>query len=162
MKLVKYNDPILTEPIEEYNVLNTDTAKIAWELGQAMVEYGGIGLAANQVGLKVRAFAIATNPIKVMFNPVIVDYSDETVTLEESCLSYPGLVVKVTRPIHVRVRYTLPNNDTLTEKFTGMTARIIQHEIEHLEGKRFFDVVDWYEKEKTLRWFKKMKRETYG
>ena len=66
--------------------------------------------------------------------------------------------MKVTRPKSIKIRYTLPNKETKTDKFTGMTARIIQHEIEHLDGKRFFDVVDWWEREKVKKWFKQAKR----
>lgn len=157
--LVKHNDPILTEEIEDFDFLNTSVnpSEFARTLADAMINYGGVGLAANQIGHKIRAFAMAANPIMVWYNPIIVDFSEETVTLEEACLSYPGLIVNVTRPKTIKARYTLPNEITETKVYTGMTARIIQHEIEHLDGKRFFDVVDWYEKEKVKRWMKKVK-----
>lgn len=155
--LVHWKDPVLFEEVEELDFLNTtvDPIEFAKLLAKTMIDSGGIGLAANQIGYKVRAFAMASQPILVMYNPVIVDYSDEVVELEEGCLTYPGLIVKVTRPRTIKVRYTLPNGLTETKPYTGMTARIIQHEIEHLDGKRFFDVVDWYEKEKVKRWMKK-------
>jgi peptide deformylase len=156
MILVDYNDPILTTPIPQFDFNNTDIdiAQFSVDLVNCMKEYGGVGLAANQIGKSVRAFAIMTNPIIVMFNPEIIDYTEETTTLEEACLSYPGLIVKVTRPKSIKVRFTLPNQETRTEKYTGMTARIILHELDHLDGKRFFDVVDWYEKEKVKRWYR--------
>lgn len=157
--LVHYNDPILTEEIEEFDFLNTneDPIEIAQSLAKEMATYGGIGLAANQIGRRVRAFVIASNPMLVMFNPNIIDYSEETVELEEACLSYPNLVVKVNRPKTIKIRFTLPNNVTETKVYTGMTARIIQHELEHLNGKRFFDTVEWYEKEKVKRWLRTRK-----
>jgi peptide deformylase len=161
MKLVPYTDPILKEIIPDFDVLNNSEKAVdfAWHLAQFMIESGGIGLAANQIGERIRAFALASNPIIVMYNPVIVDFTmEDLVTLEESCLSYPGLIVKVTRPKSIKIRYTLPNGEVKTDKFTGITARVIQHEMEHLDGKRFFDNVEWWESEKVKKWMKKAKR----
>jgi len=159
MKLVKYNDPILREVIEPFDFDNpsVEPNQFAIDLVKAMHEYGGVGLAANQVGHRVRAFAMNAQPNIVCFNPIVVDYSEESVELEEGCLTYPGLIVFVNRPRHIKVRFTLPNGETRTERYTGITARIFQHELEHLEGKRFFDQVNWYDKERVKRWMKKRK-----
>jgi peptide deformylase len=75
----------------------------------------------------------------VMYNPRIVDLSDEIISLDEACLSFPGLSAKVKRPNGLRVRYELPNGVTETKRFTGMTARVVQHENDHLNGVLFFD-----------------------
>lgn len=160
--LVHYSDPVLTERTQDFNfhVPPFNPVQFADHLAQVMMKESGIGLAANQLGYSYRVCAIATNPILVMFNPRIVDFSDETFELEEGCLTYPGLIVKVTRPKSIRVRFTYPNGMTETNKYTGMTARIIQHEVEHLDGGKFYDGVSWYEKEKVKRWFKKEKRNT--
>lgn len=158
MSLVSYNDPILVTPCEEFNFNTDDSMDITKKLVDAMIAYEGIGLAANQIGISKRVFAVLSNPILVFFNPVIVDYSDEIATLEESCLSYPGLIVKVTRPKHIEVKFYLPNGELREEKYTGMTARVIQHEMQHINGERFYDNLDWYEKEKVKRWKKKQLR----
>lgn len=160
--LVSHKDPILREKLEDLDFVNTDVDPIEFAkiLAEKMVEYGGVGLAANQIGKRIRAFALASNPVIVMYNPQILDYSTEVITLEEGCLTYPGLIVKVTRPKSIKIRFTLPNGETQTQKYTGITARIIQHEIEHLDGQLFFDNVDWYEKEKYKRWVKHQKRKT--
>jgi peptide deformylase len=157
--LVHYKDPILTEPVKAY-VFTTPEESIAYakELVETMLEHEGIGLAANQIGDPYAVFCVASNPVIVCFNPFILDFSSESVTLEEGCLTYPGLVVNVTRPKHIKLRYTQPNGETVTQTYTGLTARIIQHEMEHLNGQRFFDHTDWYGKEKTKRWFKKRKK----
>lgn len=160
LQLVKYNDPILTQPTKLFDFKNPpfDPAEFAESLAQLMIIKDGLGLAANQVGQPYRIFAIAIEPAHVCFNPEVLDYSEESVTLEEGCLSYPGLIVKVTRPKSIKVRFTHPNGETVTKTYTGMTARIMLHEIQHLDGERFFDQVNWYEKEKVKKYFKKLKR----
>jgi peptide deformylase len=69
-----------------------------------MLYNDGLGLSANQIGLPYRAFAIKAEKIIVCFNPRIVDYSEETIYLEEGCLSYPNLYIKVKRPKKIKIR----------------------------------------------------------
>ncbi len=114
---------------------------LARDLTECMLEFNGLGLAANQVGLPYRVFTIKANPVLVCFNPRIVDSTTETVKLEEGCLTFPNLVLKVSRPKSIRCRFTLPNGYTDTYKYTGMTARIFQHEFDHLEGRLFTERV---------------------
>ncbi|MGW8180727.1 MAG: peptide deformylase, partial [bacterium] len=71
----------------------------------------------NQIGERVRAFVIKSNPVIVMFNPSIVSFSEEEDTQEEGCLSIPNLRVKVKRPFSVMIRFTLPNGQTDTREF---------------------------------------------
>jgi peptide deformylase len=121
-----------------------------------MYDCNGIGLAANQVGVPYRIFAMRGAPENfVCFNPRIVQPSAEQISLEEGCLSFPGLVVKVKRPRHVRVRFTTPNGDTRTETFIGMSARIFQHEMDHLEGRLYFNQVSRYHREAALKKWKR-------
>ena len=121
-----------------------------------MYESNGVGLAANQVGVPYRIFAMRGSPENfVCFNPKIVQPSEQEVVLEESCLSYPGLIVKVKRPQHVRVRFAMPNGEIRTDTFTGMTARIFQHEMDHLDGIKYFNLANKYHREQA---FKKWKR----
>lgn len=155
LNLVPYDDPILTTPTEEFDFRNppVDPAELAQSMADIMTINGGIGLAANQVGFPYRMFVMATNPVFACFNPEIIDYSEEAVSLEEGCLSYPGLVVKVARPKSCKIRFIHPNGEPDTRTYTGMTARIVLHEIQHLDGERYIDTVDgWYEKEKVKRW----------
>lgn len=163
LTLVKYDDPILVTETKKFDFIDppVDPIELAKSMAEFMTIKNGIGLAANQVGYPYRVFVIRTEPILACFNPEVVDYSSEAVTLEEGCLSYPGLIVKVTRPKSIKIRYTQPNGETLTKTFTGMTARIILHEIQHLDGERFFDRVEWYETEKAKRWIKKAKKNQF-
>lgn len=142
-ELVEQTDPVLhtatprfdfsnppIHPVELYNIL-----------GNKLKEYDGLGLAAPQLGLPYNFFVIRSDPIQGFFNAKIVDTSDEQVILEEGCLSYPGLVLKVKRPKLVRIRFADPEGTIKTLKFQDMTARIVQHELDHVEGVVFTDRV---------------------
>lgn len=135
-EVLNYNSEILKEeiPIFDFNNPSIDPIQLSHDLAETMISSNGMGLAANQIGLRVRAFAIKSNPIIVCFNPKIVAYGDDQVFLEEGCLSSPGLIIKIKRPDVIRLRYTEPNGNILTKKFQGLTARIIQHEVDHLDG----------------------------
>ncbi len=141
MELVPYTDPILITPCEPFDFENPpfDPIEFSKELVVTMRDKGGIGLAANQVGKPYQIFSIRTDPNKVMFNPRLVMLSTEKIVLDEACLSTPGLTLPIERSRHIRIRYQQPNGETLSESFTGITARIIQHEMMHLEGKMFFE-----------------------
>lgn len=135
-KLVPSNDPILKQSVVPFDFSNppTDPIQLAHDLAETMIENNGLGLSANQMGLPYRAFAIKAEKIIVCFNPRIVDYSEETIYLEEGCLSYPNLYIKVKRPRKIKIRYTEPNGNVVTKQFDGLTARVIQHEYDHMEG----------------------------
>jgi peptide deformylase len=72
-----------------------------------------------------------------MFNPTIADVSEKEVTLEEGCLTYPNLFIKIKRPMLVRIRYTDSFGESHTDKFTGISARCVLHEMDHLDGANF-------------------------
>lgn len=135
-ELVKPNDPILREKLPRFDFRNPpmDPVELAYTLCDTMIHNNGQGLAANQIGLPYRVFAIKSNPMLVCFNPVIVDTSQRKAKMEEGCLSYPGLIVKVERPDGIKVRYAEPTGVVVTKKFIGMTSRIFQHELDHLNG----------------------------
>lgn len=120
-----FNNPIMN-PVELYN-----------DLGETMIENDGMGLSANQIGIRTQAFVIRAEEVIGVFNPKIVHYSEEMVYLEEGCLSYPNLFVKIKRPRFIRVRFTHPDGVTETRKFDGITARVFQHEYDHLNGTLF-------------------------
>ena len=158
MELVKHTDPILTTPCKPFDFQNPpfDPVEFSHELVKFMYDNNGIGLAANQVGVPYRVFSMRGSPENfVCFNPKIVQPSEMMVTLEEGCLSYSGLIVKVKRPQHIRVRFQTPNGETLTKQFTGMTARIFQHEYDHLEGILYFNRASRYHREVAIKKWKR-------
>lgn len=140
--LVDKNDPILVTPAKQFDFLSPifEPIEFSQKLVKFLYDNNGIGLAANQIGIPYSIFAMRGHPENfVCFNPKIVWTSEAMVELEEGCLTYPGLLLKIKRPQHIRVRFYTPNGDIKTEKYTGITARIFQHECEHLQGKRFID-----------------------
>jgi peptide deformylase len=147
MELIKSNDPRLKEMCSEFDfetgyMMEDGTvlqAKDLYELlRDKLVEHKGVGLSAPQLGIMTRVFVIgnpdAPNEIIGVFNPLIVDYDEETVVYEEGCVSYPGLFIKIKRPRGIRVRYRGWNGEAGTTRYEGYTARVFQHEYDHLNG----------------------------
>ena len=135
-----------------------DPSDISKELITTMEKSNGIGLAANQVGIPTRAFAIATEPAEVIFNPVITYESDEQENMDEGCLSYPGVFIKVRRARDVRLRFQNMHGEMQTRKFTGNAARVCLHEIDHLDGVEYFKRAHQVNLERFKRKWEKMKR----
>lgn len=159
-ELIDCNDPILRNAIDTFDFADppTDPIELAHALAQTMIANNGLGLSANQIGLPYRVFAMTGDPITVCFNPRIVDVSEETIVLEEGCLSFPGLFVKIKRPKRIKVRYTEPNGNTVTKTFDGMTARIFQHELDHLNGIRYIERANKIHLEQARKAAKKAQR----
>jgi peptide deformylase len=131
-----------------------DAHVVGKEMIAFMYEKGGIGLAANQIGLKHRMFVMRGHPDRgdfIIINPRIVNTSQEWVLLEESCLSFPGLIVKIKRPRHCRIRFQVVGGGIFTEQFTGITARCVQHEIDHLNGHLFYQRANKYYRDVAFR-----------
>jgi peptide deformylase len=102
-------------------------------------DVGGVGIAAPQVGITRRVILVQRfdkegEPFEAYFNPVIVSSSTETVTRDEGCLSIPGCRGPVERPDVIEIRYIHPEGNEVNETVQGFTARIFQHEIDHLNG----------------------------
>jgi peptide deformylase len=153
------NDMLRSE-MPEFDFSNPikDPSDLSKELITTMEKGGGIGLAANQVGIPTRAFAIATEPAEVIFNPKITYASDELENMDEGCLSYPGVYIKVKRSKDVRIKYQNLHGEIQTRKFTGTAARVAQHEIDHLDGIEYFRRAHAINLERFKRKWEKMKR----
>ena len=141
MKIAPYTDDML----KEFKI--EDRKELSKKMYASMVKYGGIGLSCNQVGLPFRMFVMGGHPqieegkVRNCFNPVIKDLSEETVLMKEGCLSYPFLFLSISRPKWVNVQYSDENGETVEEYLHGMSARIFQHENEHMNGYVFTDLV---------------------
>jgi peptide deformylase len=151
-QLVSSGSPILRTPTVLFDFINPplDPQQLAEDMIAVMSEHKGIGLAANQVGLPYRMFVLLGSPYAI-FNPKVVWQSEDYTLEPESCLSFPGLVVKVKRPKEIRVRYQNINGGTETQKFQNMTAKCIMHEIEHLDGKLFYNSANRVHREVAMR-----------
>jgi peptide deformylase len=151
--------PILREEMPAFDFHNPimDPLQLYTDLAETMRENEGMGLSANQIGVRTRAFVIRAEEIIGILNPRVVDESSETVTLEEGCLSYPNLFVKIKRPKSIKVRFTTPDGQTTTKTFTGMTARVFLHELDHLDGIAHTSRANRYHLEQAKKLVKKLK-----
>jgi len=122
------------EPFDFQKFTSEEVQSICNDLIESMIAYEGLGLSANQIGLPHRVFVMWSNPALVCFNPRIISYEGNPIFFSEGCLSYPNLYVKIKRPPAIRVRYQKPNGEVVTDRLMGMTARIFQHELDHLDG----------------------------
>lgn len=154
-----HNDMLRQEmPAFDFKDPENDAPKLAIHLIDEMKKHNGIGLAANQIGIKTRVFCMYSDPPMVCFNPKITSYGDEEVWLDEGCLSYPGVVCKVKRPKNIRARFQDPYGNVVVKKFTGMAARVFQHELDHLDGIEYFQRANPIHKDRFKRKWKKVYR----
>ena len=94
-----------------------------------------------------------------MFNPVVADTSTEEILLEEGCLTYPNLFIKIKRPKLIRIRYMDSFGEAHTDKFTGISARCVLHEMDHLDGINYTMKANKFHYDQAVRQSKKYKRE---
>ena len=143
-KIRIYGDPVLrkkAEPVEEFDA---ELREFAERMAEAMFDNFGVGLAAPQVGVSKRiividkSFGEAENDFMVLFNPEILETWGET-TMQEGCLSVPGVYEDLTRPERIQARYRDVDGAILKIDADGLLARAIQHEIDHLNGVLFVD-----------------------
>jgi peptide deformylase len=164
--LVTPDDPILKQVQENFDFKNPpiDPLELAADLSNHMVGYGGIGLAAPQLGLPYRVFALRGDPNYVCFNPRITAFGPDEILLDEGCLTYPLFFLKIKRPRFIRVRFQVPGNGRWkTERLDGISARVYQHELDHLNGILFTEKVSRlkleYAQNKQRKLLKKITRE---
>jgi peptide deformylase len=140
-KLVDPSSQIMNEPVEMFDFANPpmDPTELSLELTRHMNHFKGVGLSANQLGLPYRVFAMVGKPDFVCFNPSITAATEELALLDEGCLSWPGLYAKIKRPANIRAKWYDVDGNVVVQKFSGISSRCFQHELEHLEGGRFID-----------------------
>lgn len=145
--LVPNHDPILSTPTEYFDFDNppVDPVELFENMKVTMLYEKGVGLAAPQVGLPYSMFVFGymddDKSITAVFNPKIVDISNDDVLAEEGCLSYPGIFLQVKRPSSCRVRFADQNGDIQTKLLSGYEARAFLHEYDHILGKTFISKV---------------------
>ena len=152
-QLVDFYDPILRQPTIPFDFSNrTDAEYIAYTLVETMNHYGGLGLSANQVGLRDRVCVVNMGKEAwAMFNPQIIDKSEKIADFSEGCLSYKGLYLKLNRVDHIKVRFQAIGGQFLEQEFDGLTAVCIQHELDHLDGIMYTDRISPINLEKAKR-----------
>jgi peptide deformylase len=153
-------DPVLRAPAEPVAEITEGVRRLIADMLDTMYAAEGIGLAAPQVGVGQRILVIDLHepeqPAFALINPELLDASAETDRAEEGCLSIPGLREIVERPARVRVRGLSPEGTQVELAAEGLLARVLQHEIDHLDGILFIDRVSPIKRRMLLsRWQKR-------
>ena len=152
LPIYTYGNAVLRKVAEPIQSDYSNLSMLITNMFETMYHAEGVGLAAPQVGLPIRLVVIDLAPFKeddpelgtfkvVMINPTIVERSAEEVTMEEGCLSIPGIHESVSRAEKITIKYLDTDFKEHTEKFEGFRARVVQHEYDHLEGNLFTDKV---------------------
>jgi peptide deformylase len=137
----QYPDPVLrmrAPPVEKFD---DDLKRLVERMGELMQDASGVGLAATQVGVLRRVFVFSPeeDELAVLVNPEIVRRGDEVETDDEGCLSIQGVTMPVERTVAVRIEGRDENGNEVAYDFEGTPARIVQHELDHLDGKLIID-----------------------
>jgi peptide deformylase len=138
--LLPEGSPSLSESLPEFDFANppTNPTAFASSLVETCIKNRGLGLSANQCGFPYRVFvAGAEDNYVAYFNPKVISMSQEETLGDEGCLSFPNLFLKVYRPNWVKIEYQDFNGEKHTEQFEGLTARVLLHEIDHMNGITF-------------------------
>ncbi len=152
--IVAYGDPVLRQKAREIEQGELDIESLVRDMFETMYAAHGVGLACPQIGKALRMFIVDGEPMdeemadfkRVFINPTILDSQGEPWAFEEGCLSIPGIREEVSREPHLKVRYYDEHWNAQVEEFTGLRARIIQHEYDHIEGILFTDHLSSFKK----------------
>jgi len=164
--IVIHPDPRLKKVADAVPDISDELRRLADDMLETMYDAPGVGLAAPQVGVLERV--IVADPAKdpdaeptpiIMFNPEIILSSAETSVYEEGCLSIPDQYAEVTRPAEVKVRWLDRDGNMQERDFADFWATVLQHEIDHLNGKLFIDYLSPMKRQMMTRKSQKFKRE---
>ncbi len=155
--ITAYGDPVLKEPAEDISEDYPQLKELIEDMYTTMYNAHGVGLAAPQISKSIRLFVIDSEPMmdeedegkgvkKAFINPEIIQEDGEEWGFEEGCLSIPGVREVVYRPERIVIRYFDAEWNEHTESYDGMTARVIQHEYDHIEGVLFTDYLSGLKK----------------
>lgn len=157
-------EDVLRKECSEVKVFDSALKMLADAMLETLEEADGVGLAGPQVGVSERIFVIhiPDNPPIVFVNPEIIQTSIETSLYEEGCLSIPGVYCNVIRPSAVTIQAQDVTGKPFTLEATGLLARAIQHENDHLHGKLYIDLLSEKDREKAVREYERRNRRHGG
>jgi peptide deformylase len=150
LPIVAFGTPVLKQKAQDISADYSNLNDLISNMFQTMYNANGVGLAAPQVGLSIRLFIVDATPFadeephlkgfkKTFINAQIIEETGETWSFNEGCLSIPGIREDVTRHREILIRYQDENFNSFEEKISGILARVIQHEYDHIEGVLFTD-----------------------
>lgn len=160
MNIVTLGNEVLRQRAKEVDRIDGETVRFVRDMLETMAAAKGIGLAAPQVGVAQRIFvvSIADDVPRVFINPVLKGVSPQTSLYEEGCLSIPGIYADVRRPEMVSVEALDERGKPFQLDAEGLLARVIQHELDHLNGVLFIDHLSELKRKRILRtWEQKFK-----
>lgn len=161
LPIVAYGDPILRKECKEITEDYKDLDKLIENMFETMYAAKGVGLAAPQIGKNIRMFIVDATPFaeipddgdeedidktcidfkRVFINPIIFEETGEEWAFNEGCLSIPGIREDVVRKSNIKIEYYDENWELYEEEITGIAARVVQHEYDHIEGVLFTDLI---------------------
>jgi peptide deformylase len=157
----RYGDPVLKSratPVDRFDeALRAQVARMGGIMNDAM----GVGLAAPQLGVSQRLLVYRVGqdaPLIALANPELEWSSEDEEPAEEGCLSIPGIQVDVERPVHVRVRAQDEHGEDRVVEASGLEARVIQHEIDHLDGVLILDRTDKEQRKEAIRTLRELEQ----
>ena len=160
--LVYYGNTTLASVAERVENIDDDILSLISEMSDIMTKEKGLGLAAPQVDVGRRIIIVDPGDNKnsrfVLINPEIKEFSEQGGPYEEGCLSVPGIFTEIIRPSVILVKGITPDGKETQFEASGLTARIIQHEVDHLDGILFIDRVDKYIRDEFRQELKKIKK----
>ncbi len=146
-KILKYPNPILKKKAEKVKEITEEIKNLGRDMIEILEINQGVGLASSQVGELKRIIAVRfEDRPRIFINPVILKKSKETEVIEEGCLSFPGLFLKIKRAKEIEVKALDENGKEIRIKDNGLISRIFQHEIDHLEGILFIDRLSFWQR----------------
>lgn len=152
LKLITHPNPILEEEMPAFDFANPvmDPKELEKQMLELMFQNNGIGLAAPQAGLRTRVFTMGFKETPdnsyAFFNPEVIDCSTDLLDIEEGCLSFPAVFVKIKRPSWIVGKYFDSDGVEHQERFEGYNCKCFLHELDHLNGINFKDRLS------TLKW----------
>lgn len=158
LQIIHYPNKILEKDVRPFDFSDTsvDAKNLEKEMLETMYKNNGIGLAANQVGLDIKVFVMGhrdtPNLGKAFFNPEILEVSKDFNDMDEGCLSFPNIFVKIKRPTKILARWQNSNGDWEQATLEGYDCKCFLHEFDHLQGITFKD------RSSNLKWSMAIKR----
>lgn len=155
--IIAYGDPVLRKKAVEIDEDYPDLKLVLEDMFETMYHSQGVGLAAPQIGLSIRLFVVDAAPFvdddeedteglrdfkRVFINPIIIEETGKEWKFEEGCLSIPGIREDVSRQPDLIIEYYNEKFELVEEKLTGLAARVVQHEYDHIEGVLFIDKIN--------------------
>lgn len=161
LEIVYGPHPIFKTKAEPFHQIDEDARQLASDMLETMYEYRGVGMAANMIGVAKQLIVVdlqqeGVRMPYVMFNPEVINSSDDQSTNEEASLSFPGISAEVTRANEVTVKYLDKKGEEKKIDAEGWFATVIQHEIDYLHGRTYLDHLS---KMKRDRLIKKMQKQ---